>query len=144
VYKTIQQTKEGKIMKKISLLVSFVLVFLLLPTWAVAGSVEGSVQGLMCVTLGWVCPTDKEDPMAAAERVFVVLTPSKKYYFVPNVHRTVLVRNINDRVRVTGDLSLKYPSIDAATIDVWRKGEWKTAWSWEEEMQKRLWDISTP
>jgi hypothetical protein len=132
------------IMKKISILVLILSIFLLFPTWAVAGSVEGSVQGLMCVTFGWVCPTEKEDPMAVAERTFVVLTPSKEYYFVPNVDRTVLVRNINQKVRVTGNMHSKYPSIDAATIDVWTKGGWKTAWSWQEEFEKILGDIQTP
>jgi hypothetical protein len=131
-------------MKKISLLVLFFSLFLLLPTSAMAGSVEGSVQGLMCVVLGSFCPTDKADPVVKAERVFVVVTPSKKYYFVSNVHREVLVRNINQKVRVTGELHRKYPSIDAAQIDVWTKGEWKANWSWQMEIEKMLQDITTP
>jgi hypothetical protein len=131
-------------MKKISLSVFLVLVFLLLPTSAMAGSVEGSVQGLMCVVLGSFCPTDKADPIVRAERVFVVVTPSKKYYFVSDIHREVLVRNINQRVRVTGELHRKYPSISAAKIDVWTNGEWKANWSWQEYIEKQLQDITTP
>ena len=127
-------------MKKISLFVFFVLVFLLLPTWASAGTVEGSVQGLTCVVTGKLCPVDKEDPMAAIEKVFVILTAGKNYYFVPNVDRAVLARHINERVRVTGDVSSKHPSIIANKLDVFRGGAWKTTWSiqMEIEMQKMI------
>jgi len=144
VCKTIQETKEEKIMKRISLFVFALSVFILLPTWAVAGSVVGSVQGFTCVTQGKLCPVGKEDPMAALEKIFVVLTPGKKYYFVPNVDRAVLARHINDRVRVSGRLSRKYPSIEANKIEVFTKGVWKTTWTygWQEEIRKSLQEIS--
>ena len=116
-------------MKKFSLLILALLVLIIFPTWAVAGSVEGSVQGFTCVTQGKVCPTGKEDPMAAVERVFVVLTTGKSYYFVPNVDRAVLARHINSRVRVSGTVASNYPSIEANKLEVFSKGAWKTTWS---------------
>jgi len=133
-------------MKRISLFVFAFSIFVLLPTWAVAGSVEGSIQGLTCVTQGKLCPVGKEDPMAAIEKVFVVLTEGKKYYFVPNVDRAVLARHINERVRVTGKVSWKYPSIEATKIEVFTKGAWRTTWefSWEEKVRKSLQEITTP
>lgn len=114
-------------------LILALLAFIIFPTWAVAGSVEGSVQGLTCVTVGKLCPTGKEDPMAALEKVFVVLTRGKSFYFVPNVDRTVLARHINDTVRVTGRISSKYSSIAAEKIEVFIKGAWKTTWTYSME-----------
>jgi hypothetical protein len=78
--------------------------------------------------------------MAAIEKVFVVLTAGKNYYFVPNVDRAVLARHINERVRVTGDVSAKYPSIIADKIDVFKGGAWKTTWTMQDqiELQKMI------
>ena len=125
-------------MKKFSVFALALFVLILLPVWASAGTVEGSVQGLTCVTTGKICPAGKEDPMAAVEKVFVVLTAGNSYYFVPNVDRAVLARHINDRVRVTGSINPKYPSIKATKIDVFKGGAWKTTWSWA--MQQQLMD----
>lgn len=127
-------------MKKFSLVILALLVLIIFPAWAVAGSVEGSIQGFTCVTQGKVCPTGKEDPMAAVERVFVVLTAGESYYFVPNVDRAVLARHINDRVRVTGTVATNYPSIEANMIEVFSKGAWKMTWSFsmQEEIAKSL------
>jgi hypothetical protein len=52
-----------------------------------------------------------------------------KYYFVPNVDRAVLARCINQRVRVTGKISQKYPAIiRALKIDIFINGDWLTKW----------------
>ena len=103
------------------------------------GQIEGSVQGFLCVTLGKLCPVGKEDPVIATERVFVVLTAGKEYYFVPNVDRAILARHINERVRITGIVSTKFPSINANIIEVFKNGAWKTTWTleWEKEMRDR-------
>lgn len=103
------------------------------------GQIEGSVQGFLCVTLGKLCPVGKEDPIIATERVFVVLTAGKKYYFVPNVDRGILARHINERVRITGIVSTKFNSINANIIEVFKNGAWKTTWTleWEKEMLGR-------
>jgi peptidoglycan hydrolase-like protein with peptidoglycan-binding domain len=100
------------------------------------GQVEGSIQGFLCVTLGKLCPVGKEDPVIATERVFVVFTASKKYYFVPNVDRGILARHLNERVRITGIVSTQFPSINANIIEVFKNGMWKTTWTieWEKEM----------
>lgn len=127
-------------MKKISILVLALSFLVLAPVLATAGMVEGTVQGFTCVTQGKLCPVGKEDPMAALERVFVVLTKGDDYYFVPNVDRAVLARHLNERVKVTGDVSAKYPSIEATQIEAFAKGAWKVAWSakWQQEFYEDL------
>ncbi len=131
-------------MKKFSVFALALFVLILLPVWASAGTVEGSIQGLQCVVTGKLCPVGKEDPMAAIEKVFVVLTAGKNYYFVPNVDRAVLARHINQRVRVTGKVSTKYPAINAAKIDVFQGGAWKTTWSWKMQADLATDMITTP
>lgn len=116
-------------MKKLSVIMVSLFVLVLLPVLAVAGTVEGSVQGFTCVTQGKVCPVGKEDPMIAAERIFVILTKGGSYYFVPNLDRAILARHINEQVRVTGDVSAQYPSIVANKIEAFKKGAWKTTWT---------------
>lgn len=120
----------------------FMVIFVLvsLPAWAMAGTVEGSIQGLTCVTLGKLCPVDKEDPMIAAEKIFVVLTKDNNYYFVPNLDRAILARHINQMVRVEGEISSKYKAINAEKLEVFREDAWRTKWSikWQEELSEWL------
>jgi hypothetical protein len=109
----------------------------LVPASAFSGALEGTIQGFNCVTHGKVCPVGKEDPMIAAERVFVVLTKGGSYYFVPNLDRGIMARHINKMVRVTGETSDKYPSITADTLEVMHEGHWKLSWSKKLEQEVR-------
>lgn len=122
-------------MKKIIMFVLVAAIFAFMPLAASAAEVEGSIQGFTCVTQGKVCPVGAEDPMAAAERVFVVLSKDNNYYFVPNVDRAVLARHINERVKVFGKLNPKYNAIDANKIEVYTNGAWKTTWTMESQQQ---------
>lgn len=125
-------------MKKGTLFLLASCIMVLVPLWAFAGGVvEGTVQGLMCVTHGKVCPAGKEDPMIAAERVFVVFTKDNNYYFVPNLDRAIMARHINQMVRVKGKLSAKYPSIMADTLEVMKEGGWKVTWTTKMENEVR-------
>lgn len=103
--------------------------FLALPSFASAGQWEGSIQGLMCVTQGRVCPVDMEDPLIATESTFVLLTKDGTWYLLPNMDRGVLARHVNQRVQIEGEKSQKYNSISVTAFKVERKGEWKTVWS---------------
>lgn len=127
--------------KKISLFFVLGCLFVLLPVWATAATVEGTIQGYDCVVTGTVCPIGKEDPYVATQQVFIILTEGKDYYFVPNVDRSVLARHVNQKVRVNGELSSKYNSIKAETIESMEKGAWKIAWSAEaeKEMMEQSW-----
>ena len=129
-------------MKKTTFFIIFSAMISLVPFvgFAAQTSVEGTIQGFNCVTQGITCPVGKEDPMAAVERVFVLLTDSSDYYFIPNVDRAVLARHINEKIRVVGEKNTKYKSIQASQIQVMNKGEWKNAWdrAAEEELVKEL------
>ncbi len=127
-------------MNKITIMILALSILVLTPVWASADSVEGSVQGYTCVTQGKVCPVGKEDPMAAVENVFVILTKDNNYYFVPNVDRAVLARHINDYVKVTGTISPRFPSITADEIEVLNKGAWKSTWTynWQKKFYVEL------
>lgn len=119
-------------MKKFIFFVLAVSMLVIIPAAAMAAdSVEGSVQGYQCVTQGITCPVGQEDPLAAVEKVFVVLSGDKmgKYYFVPNVDRATLARHINERVKVMGKKSDKYNSITASEIDAFVNGKWVTVWT---------------
>jgi hypothetical protein len=127
-------------MKKRLLSIILLFAFVSIPVWALAASVEGTIQGFHCVLLGKTCPVDKEDPVAATERIFVVLTSSGSHYFVPNLDRAMLARHLTDRVRVSGKLNTKYNSITADKFETDKNGKWKIVWSKEmqEEIEKEL------
>lgn len=103
------------------------VVFMLTPVLAIGASLTGSVQGFTCVTQGKVCPIGMEDPIAAAENVFVLLVDAAKgdYYFVPNVDRAVMARHLNTEIKIEGDVNKKLKSIKAKSI--YAKG--KLVWS---------------
>jgi hypothetical protein len=130
-------TEEEKKMRNAIFSILFAVMISLVPLagFATQLSVEGTIQGFNCVTQGITCPVGKEDPMAAVERVFVLLTDSDDFYFIPNVDRAVLARHINQKIRVVGDMNTKYKSIQASQIQVMKKGDWKNTWGREEEKE---------
>ncbi|MCK9273866.1 MAG: hypothetical protein M0P57_02135 [Syntrophales bacterium] len=103
--------------------------FILAPVCVLAAEMTGSIQGLTCVTQGRVCPVGMEDPVIAAEEVFVLLVDAaqEKYYFIPNVDRAVLARHINEQVKVVGTVNERLKSIKAdelytmTTDNNWKK-----------------------
>lgn len=115
------------------------ILFLLVPVFAMAASVTGSIQGFNCVTQGKVCPIGKEDPVAAAENVFVLLVDASKddYYFIPNVDRAVLARHLNTQVTVDGTVDKKMKTIKATDITASGKKAWSA--SMQDEIYKDLW-----
>ena len=102
------------------------IVFMMVPVLAIGASITGSIQGFNCVTQGKVCPIGMEDPVIAAENVFVLLVDAAKgdYYFVPNVDRAILARHINEQVKIEGTVNAKMKSIKATAIYVKDKKVW--------------------
>ena len=113
-------------MKKFIVPMIIGIVFTMVPVMAIGASITGSIQGFNCVTQGKVCPIGMEDPVIAAENVFVLLVDAAKgdYYFVPNVDRAILARHINEQVTVDGTVNAKMKSIKAASISVKGKKVW--------------------
>lgn len=114
------------------------IVFLLVPVFAMAVSLTGSIQGFNCVTQGKVCPIGKEDPVAATESTFVLLVDASKadYYFFSNVDRAVLARHLNTQVTVEGTVDSKWKSIKVAEISSGGKMVWSTVW--QDEINKEI------
>ncbi|MBW2091775.1 MAG: hypothetical protein JRI34_06575 [Deltaproteobacteria bacterium] len=125
-------------MRKALIAVVIMMGLCLAPVLAIGAQIEGTVQGFTCVTQGKVCPVGAEDPMAAVENVFVVLTATQKYYFVPNVDRAVLARHINDKVRVVGNLTGN--AITAKALYEWRNNMWMRVYTptWKNEIMDDL------
>lgn len=128
-------------------------------SWAKDMTVEGTVSGYTCAVLGKACPVDREDPVIAVEKVFVVIKADGSFWLVPNVDRAILARHLTEKVRVTGTLDDKYKSVTASRLEVFvtertrtgsqnpnkisplmSKDGWKTVWStaMEEEARKML------
>lgn len=91
----------------------------LVSTAANAATVEGTISGYTCVVLGKACPVDREDPVIAAERVFVVVKADGSYYMIPNIDRAILARHLTEKVRVEGNVDEKYKSIQAKKLEVY-------------------------
>jgi hypothetical protein len=123
------------------------IVFLMVPVLAIGASIIGSVQGFNCVTQGKLCPIGQEDPIIAAENVFVILVDAAKgdYYFVQNLDRGILARHINTQVKVDGDVSKKLKAIRASDLSVMAADKsWKKVWSQDkqDEIYRDLWNPS--
>jgi hypothetical protein len=121
-----------------------VSVMLLVPSLAMADTVEGTVQGFSCVVYGKVCPQDMGDPVVGAENTFVIVPSSGEgFYIVPNLDRAVLARRLLEKVRVKGMLNKKYNSIMAETVEAWEEGKWVLKWSMErqQKMLKELYEM---
>ena len=124
-------------MKKL-MLISIVFVMMLVPAMAIGASVEGTIQGLTCVTQGKVCPIGQEDPLVAAETTFVVHVMGSEFYLVPNLDRAIMARHIGEMVKVDGVMSDKYKAITAQTLYVKMAGNWQTVWN--RKMQADIWN----
>ncbi len=113
-------------MKKIFATMTIGVIFLMVPIFAIGATLTGSIQGFNCVTQGKICPIGMEDPVIAAENVFVLLIDAakKEYYFVPNVDRAILARHINQEVKITGTVNSPMKSIKASEIFVAGKKVW--------------------
>jgi hypothetical protein len=124
-------------MKKMWLLMAIFMGILLIPAMAIGAEQTGTIQGFNCVTQGKLCPVGKEDPMAAAEKVFVLWNEKdKKYYFIPNVDRVVLARHLAEVIRVKGNMSDKYNAIYAQEIYAQEGKKWRKVWTsdWQDEI----------
>ena len=105
-----------------------------------AGSWEGSIQGLNCVTRGQVCPINMEDPLVALEKTFDLLVGGGEFYYLPNLDRAILARHLNRAVRVEGRLRPGSKSITVDKLMVSRGRAWREVWSpqLERELAEQL------
>jgi hypothetical protein len=128
--------KGGVAMNYKGIIVLSLCVILLIPALAMAGAVEGTIQGFHCVTQGKVCPVGKEDPLAAVEKTFVLHVRDKDFYFVPNIDRAVLSRYINKMIKIEGVIhtfSKESKSVKANDMYAKENGKWRHVWSKNKE-----------
>jgi len=111
------------------------IFMLMLPLTASAAmeTVTGKIQGLTCVTAGYICPIDQADPMVALERDFVLTVESGDFYLLPNLDRALKARYVLQEVTVKGFMDEKYRSMDVAELIV----DGKVVWSLEREREMR-------
>jgi hypothetical protein len=110
------------------LLISYALIFSG-AVFAGTATVEGVIAGANCVVAKGTCPV-KNDPHIALEQDFLLSVSDGKYYFLPNIPRSLKTRYLNKPVRITGDLNGL--SLVVATIEVKRNGEFQEVWNWKE------------
>jgi hypothetical protein len=96
-------------------------------------TIEGTIEGALCVLSGKKCPQDDLDTHLLIENNFVLLSPDGKYYYLPNISRKVKLRYVGKVIRITGQV--KGESIIVDTFEAKEGGKYKPIWS--KEKQKR-------
>ena len=106
-------------------------IALILPGSALAArtTVEGKIAGANCIAAKGMCPMKAGDAHLALERDFVLSAADGKYFFLPNISRSLKTSYVNKPVRITGDLNGQ--SILVATIEVKKDGKYREVWNWE-------------
>lgn len=118
---------------------SFAVVTLFLsfsgPMAAEMETVEGTIQGFNCVSMGSVCPVDKIDAHVASEKAFVVLKEGGEHYLIGNLDRAILGRHVTKMVRIEGRVDHHIGAIFADSLEVKTGEKWKKVWTeaWEQE-----------
>jgi hypothetical protein len=117
--------------------VFIVLVALIVPGAAFAKThtttLEGTIEGALCVLSGKKCPPDDLDTHLLIENNFVLLTSNGRHYYLPNVSRKVKLRYVGKEIRITGQV--KGESIIVNILEAKESGKYKLIWS--KEKQKR-------
>lgn len=95
---------------------------LLMPVFAMATSLTGTIQGYNSVARGKVPPSGKEVHMpthvAAVETAFVLLEEglNGKHYLIQNVDIAVLAKLINQKVKIEGAVNMASETLSASDI----------------------------
>ncbi|MGB6010497.1 MAG: hypothetical protein WBI57_04410 [Desulfobacterales bacterium] len=129
-------------MKKINIyktsMVFVVFLGLIVPIVAFATThtttLRGTIEGALCVLNGKRCPPDDLDAHLLIENNFVLLASDGKYYYLPNLRRSIKTRYMGKDVQITG--KVKGESIVVDKLEVKEEGDkYKVVWS--KEKQKR-------
>ena len=120
---------NNKLYQRLAIL--FVSISLAFPGVALAAhsTVEGVISGANCIVNKGICPMKPGDPHLALENDFVLAAPGGKYYFMPNITRTVKTSYINKQARVTGVVDGS--SIVVSLIEVKDGDSYEEVWNWE-------------
>jgi hypothetical protein len=128
-------------MKKINIyktsMIFVVFLGLIVPTVAFATThtttLRGTIEGALCVLNGKKCPPNDLDAHLLIENNFVLLASDGKYYYLPNLRRSLKARYMGKDIQITG--KVKGESIVVNKLEVKEGGKYKVVWS--KEKQKR-------
>lgn len=130
--------KTITIYKKI--LVLAVAMALIVPAAAIAKTdvrtFKGTIEGALCVLDGKKCPPEDFDAHLLIENNFVLLAADGKYYYLPNLSRTVKARYVGKDVQITG--KAKGESIIVDKLEVKEGGKFKIVWTIEKQKRDIL------
>jgi hypothetical protein len=91
-------------------------------------TVEGVIKGIRCVT-DKICYSDKRDPRLSTESDFVLEQADGNYYYLFNIDRDTKLRFALDTVKVSGEVSERYQSIKADSMEVKQGNSFRQVWT---------------
>lgn len=97
-------------------------------------TLEGTIEGALCVLSGKKCPPDDLDAHLLIENNFVLLASDGKYYYLPNVSRKVKLRYVGKEIRISG--KVKGESIIVDILESKKNGKYKLIWSKEKQKKE--------
>jgi hypothetical protein len=97
-------------------------------------TLEGTIEGALCVLSGKKCPPDDLDAHLLIENNFVLLASDGKYYYLPNISRKVKLRYVGKEIRITGQV--KGESIIVDTMEAKKNGNYKIIWTKEKQKKE--------
>lgn len=129
-------------MKKIDICKIFMImvfsIMLTVPAGALSkanvSTFNGTIEGALCAIKGEVCPPEDLGVHLLTEVNFVLRTSNGKYYYLPNLSRSIKARYAGKDVQITG--KAKGESIIADTFKVKEGGKYKLIWSKEKEKRE--------
>ncbi|MBW2218023.1 MAG: hypothetical protein JRF40_00815 [Deltaproteobacteria bacterium] len=109
----------------------FVSIALSFPGTALAAhsTIEGVIAGANCIATKGTCPMKAGDPHLALEHDFVLSASGGKYYFMPNISRSLKTTYVNKPVRITGVVNGS--SLLVSVIEVKEGGAYQEVWNWK-------------
>jgi len=131
------KNKEDKTMKRIQLqaLALVVCAALIVPAMAAdkpdVKTFNGTIEGALCAIEGEVCPPDDLGVHLITEVNFVLRESNGKYYYLPNLSRSIKARYAGKDVQITG--KAKGESIIADTFKAKEGGNYVLIWSLEKQ-----------
>jgi hypothetical protein len=110
-----------------------VIVFTVAFATTHTATLRGTIEGALCVLNGKKCPVHDLDAHLLIENNFVILASDGKYYYLPNLSRSVKARYMGKDIQITG--KVKGESIIVDKLEVKEGDKYKVVWS--KEKQKR-------
>lgn len=129
-------------MKKINIYKVFMIIVfaivLTIPTAALSktnvATFNGTIEGALCAIEGEVCPPEDLGVHLITEVNFVLRESNGKYYYLPNLSRSIKARYAGKDVQITG--KAKGESIIADTFKAKESGNYVLIWSLEKQKKE--------